>query len=166
VNLTTAILLGLMLVFEPPEADIMQRPPRDQKTPIFDFAMFMRTGLVSVIMLAGSYWVFFYEQSSGASIAQTRTAVVNMVVAVASAYLINCRSLRHSVLSLGFFTNPRMLLGIGLTGLLQLLFTYSPVMNRFLHTAPIDATAWLRILGVAAVSLVVVEIEKMIRCAR
>jgi hypothetical protein len=38
-----------------------------------------------MIMLAGSYWVFFYEQSSGASIAQTRTAVVNMVVAVASA---------------------------------------------------------------------------------
>ncbi len=166
VNLTTAILLGLMLVFEPPEADIMQRPPRDQKTPIFDFAMFTRTGLVSVIMLAGSYWVFFYEQNNGASIAQTRTAVVNMVVAVASAYLINCRSLRHSVLSLGFFTNPRMLHGIALTGFLQLVFTYAPVMNRLLHTAPIDATAWLRILGVAVAALVVVELEKKIRCVR
>ncbi len=163
VNLTTAILLGLMLVFEPPEADIMRRPPRDQKTPIFDMAMFMRTGLVSIIMLAGSYWVFFYEQNGGASIAQTRTAVVNTVVAVASAYLINCRSLRRSIFSIGWFSNPRLWLGIGLTAMLQLFFTYAPLMNRFLHTAPIDLLAWLRILGVALAALVIVEVEKKVR---
>ncbi|MCX6851531.1 MAG: HAD-IC family P-type ATPase [Verrucomicrobia bacterium] len=166
VNLTTAILLGLMLVFEPSEADIMKRPPRDQKTPIFDFAMFMRTGWVSAIMLAGSCWVFFYEQSSGASIAASRTAVVNMVVAVASAYLINCRSLRRSIFSIGLFTNLHLWLGIGLTIVLQLLFTYAPLMNRFLQTAPIEASAWSRILGVAAGAFVLVEIEKKIRCAR
>jgi hypothetical protein len=49
--------------------------------------MFMRTALVSLIMLAG--------------IVQNRTAVVNMVVAIASAYRINCRSLRQSILSAG-----------------------------------------------------------------
>ena len=163
VNLTTAILLGLMLVFEPPEADIMKRPPRDQKTPIFDFAMFMRTGLVSMIMLAGSYWVFFYEQNAGSTIAVCRTAVVNTVVAVASAYLINCRSLRRSIFSIGWFSNPRLWLGIGLTGVLQLVFTYAPLMNRYLHTAPLDATVWLRILGVAVAALVVVEMEKKMR---
>lgn len=163
VNLTTAILLGLMLVFEPPEADIMKRPPRDQKTPIFDFAMFMRTGLVSMIMLAGSYWVFFYEQNAGSTIAVCRTAVVNTVVAVASAYLINCRSLRRSIFSIGWFSNPRLWIGIGLTGLLQLVFTYAPLMNRYLHTAPLDATVWLRILGVAVAALVVVEVEKKMR---
>ena len=163
VNLTTAILLGLMLVFEPPESDIMSRPPRDQKQPIFDVAMFMRTGLVSLMMLAGSYWVFFYEQSTGASIAQTRTAVVNVVVAVAAAYLINCRSLRRSVFTIGWFSNPRLWLGIGLTALLQLAFTYAPFMNRFLHTAPIDAAAWLRIIGIAVATLVIVEVEKTVR---
>jgi magnesium-transporting ATPase (P-type) len=128
--------------------------------------MFMRTGLVSLIMLAGSYWVFFDAQNGGASIAASRTAVVNTVVAVASAYLLNCRSLRRSVFALGFFTNPRLLLGIALTVFLQLLFTYLPLMNRFLHTAPIEATAWLRILGVAAGAFVLVEIEKKIRSAR
>lgn len=163
VNLTTAMLLGLMLVFEPPEADIMSRPPRDLKTPIFDFAMFMRTGLVSAIVLAGSYWVFFYEQNRGSSIVETRTAVVNCVVAVASAYLINCRSLRRSIFSIGWFTNPRLWLGIGLTACFQLVFTFSPVMNRFLHTSPIDTAAWLRILAVAAGAFALVELEKMIR---
>ena len=47
--------------------------------------------------------------------------------------------------------------------MLQLIFTYAPVMNRYLHTAPIDAEVWLRILGVAVGALVVVEVEKRVR---
>ena len=34
INMTTAVLLGLMLAFEPKEPGIMSRPPRDPKTPI------------------------------------------------------------------------------------------------------------------------------------
>ena len=34
INMTTAVLLGLMLAFEPKELDIMRRPPRDPKMPI------------------------------------------------------------------------------------------------------------------------------------
>lgn len=59
-----------------------------------------------------------------------------------------------------------MLHGTALTGFLQLVFTYAPVMNRLLHTAPIDATSWLRILGVAVAALMVVELEKKIQCMR
>lgn len=163
VNLTTAILLGLMLVFEPPETDIMSRPPRDQATPIFDRVMFMRTGLVSAIMLAGSYWVFFTLQGQGESVAEARTAVVNTVVAVAASYLLSCRSLRRSLFSLGWWGNPRLLLGIGLTALLQLAFTYLPPMNQILQTAPLDLHVWIRILGVALLALCVVEFEKHLR---
>jgi hypothetical protein len=46
---------------------------------------------------------------------------------------------------------------------LQLIFTYAPLMNRYLQTAPLDATVWLRILGVALGALVVVEVEKRVR---
>ena len=34
INMTTAVLLGLMLVFEPKEPGLMARPPRDPQTPI------------------------------------------------------------------------------------------------------------------------------------
>jgi hypothetical protein len=47
--------------------------------------------------------------------------------------------------------------------LLQLLFSYVPVMNELFHTAPLEAEAWMRILGVALFSFVAVEIEKWIR---
>jgi len=36
-------------------------------------------------------------------------------------------------------------------------------MNRFLHTAPIAAAAWLRIIGIAVATLVIVEVEKTVR---
>ena len=54
INMMTAMFLGLMLVFEPKEHDLMQRPPRDPKEPILTFPLFMRTGFVTLILLAGA----------------------------------------------------------------------------------------------------------------
>lgn len=54
INMATAVLLGLMLVFEPKEAGLMSRPPRDPAQPILTFPLFMRTGLVTLLMLVGA----------------------------------------------------------------------------------------------------------------
>lgn len=48
----------------------------------------------------------------------------------------------------------------------QLLFTYAPFMHHLFHTAPLDGQSWLRITGVAALSFLVVELEKWIRFGR
>ncbi len=167
VNLTTAILLGLMLVFEPKEPDLMARPPRDPKRPLFTQELVFRTGLVSAIMVAGAFWLFFWEsRTAGASAAAARTAVVNVIVLVEVAYLFSCRSLHRSVFAIGWFSNPWALLGaVAMVGA-QLLFTYAPVMNRLFRTAPIAADSWLRIVGVAAAALAVVELEKWLRGTR
>ncbi len=50
VHLTTSVFLGMMLVFEPKEDDLMQRAPRDPKLPILTHALILRTGLVSVVL--------------------------------------------------------------------------------------------------------------------
>ena len=167
VNMTTAILLGLTLVFEPKEHGIMQRPPRDPKKPLLTAALAMRTGLVSLVMLAGAYWLFFWEmQVAGETIAQARTCVINVIVLVEMAYLFNCRSLNHSFFSVGLFSNPWLIVGALAMLAAQLLFTYAPVMNTLFHTAPISGQSWLRIVGVATVVFAVVEVEKWIRYGR
>jgi hypothetical protein len=51
-------------------------------------------------------------------------------------YLFNCRSLTRSAFRIGFFTNPWVLVGSAVMVVLQLLFTYTPVMNRLFQTAP------------------------------
>ena len=164
VNMMTAILLGLMLVFEPKERGLMQRPPRDPKRPLLTFALMMRTGLVSLVMLAGAFWLFFWEmQMEGGTIAEARTAVIDVIVVVEIAYLFNCRSLNHSFFAVGFFSNRWAIAGSLAMLAAQLLFTYAPVMNKLFHTAPIDAGSWLRIVAVAGASFAAVELEKWIR---
>jgi cation-transporting ATPase F len=167
VNMTTSIFLGLMLVFEPKEPDLMDRAPRDPKRPLLTMPLIMRTGLISLIMLAGGYWLYFYEINvGGETIAEARTAVINVIVMVETAYLLCCRSLNRSVLSIGLFTNPFVIAGsLGMIAA-QMLFTYTPLMNHLFHTAPLGAGAWLRILGVAAIAFAVVEFEKWIRFGR
>jgi cation-transporting P-type ATPase F len=166
VNMTTSILLGLMLVFEPKEADLMLRPPRDPGRPLMTFALIMRTVLVSLIMLLGAFWLFFYELGTGESQAAARTAVINVIVLVEIAYLFSCRSLTHSLFTIGWFTNRWAV--IGALGMLaaQLAFTYLPLMNTLFHTAPIDLGSWGRIACVALAAFVAVEFEKWIRFGR
>jgi cation-transporting ATPase F len=164
VNMMSAILLGLMLVFEPKEPGLMQRPPRDPRKLLLTVALAMRTGLVSLVMLAGAFWLFFWEMKmEGGTIAEARTAVINVIVVVEIAYLFNCRSLNHSFFSVGFLSNPWVIAGSLAMLAAQLLFTYAPVMNKLFHTAPTSGESWLRIVGVAAIVLVVVEIEKWMR---
>jgi magnesium-transporting ATPase (P-type) len=145
----------------------MQRPPRDPRKPLLTFALAMRTGLVSLVMLGGTYWLFTWElKVEGETVAAARTAVINVIVMVEIAYLFNCRSLHHSFFSLGFLSSRWALAGTLAMLSAQLLFTYAPVMNQLFHTAPISAESWLRIVVVAAVAFAVVEIEKWLRFGR
>jgi magnesium-transporting ATPase (P-type) len=164
VNFSTALLLGLMLVFEPKEPALMQRPPRDPRRPLLTLALSMRTGLVTLVMLAGAYWTFTYEmQQAGETLAEARTAVINVIVLVETLYLFNCRALNRPCFSHGFFANRWAFGGAAAMVVAQLLFTYTPVMNRLFHTAPISVESWLRILGVAAAVFMIVETEKWFR---
>ena len=142
----------------------MTHPPRDPKRPLLTFPLLMRTGLVSLILLAGSFWLFFWElRTEGVGEAAARTAVINVIVLVEIAYLFSCRSLKHSVFTIGWFTNRWAITGSLAMLAAQLLFTYAPVMNRLFHTAPIDGESWLRVVGVAVLAFVAVELEKWIR---
>ncbi len=167
INMSTAVLLGLMLVFEPKEADVMARPPRDPREPILTFPLLMRTGLVTLVMTIGAIFLFHWEmQAEGETLAEARTVVVNTIVMVETFYLFNCRSLTRSMFSIGVVSNPWALGGAAAMIALQLLFTYAPFMNRLFHSAPLGATAWLHVLAVAALAYAVVGFEKWVRFRR
>jgi Ca2+-transporting ATPase len=164
INLTTSVLLGMMLVFEPKEPDVMQRPPRNPREPILTVPLLMRTGLVTLMMGAGNVFLFHWEQGvAGASLNEARTIVVNTIVMVELFYLFNCRSLTRSVWSVGLFSNLWLLVGCAAMIGAQLVFTYAPFMNRLFQSAPISLTAWTHIVGVAVVAALVIGFEKWLR---
>ncbi len=163
INMTTAVLLGVMLAFEPKEHDIMLRPPRDTQAPILTWVLLGRILLVSLIMLVGAFGSFEWAIRQGYSDAAARTVAVNVFVIVELFYLFNCRSLSKSIFAVGLFSNRWLGLGVATMLLLQLAYTYMPIMNRLFHGAPIGWDAWWRILLTGVATYSIVGFEKWIR---
>jgi Ca2+-transporting ATPase len=163
INMTTAVLLGLMLAFEPKEGGIMRRPPRDPMAPILTPPLLLRIGFVGVLLLVGSFGLFEWALQSGAGENEARTVAVNVFVMGELFYLFGCRSLTRSMFSLGVFSNRWLLLGVAATILLQLGLTYLPAMNAVFHTAPIGLDAWGLATGVGVTIYAVVGFEKALR---
>ena len=100
---------------------------------------------------------------SGATIAEARTVAVNVFIIMELFYLFNCRSLTKSIFQLGFFSNMWVFGGVAAMLLLQLVYTYQPMMNRLFQSAPIDLVAWVRIVAAGIIGFTIVEFEKWLR---
>lgn len=147
INMTTAVALGLMLAFEPKEDDIMTRPPRAPNQSIVTGNLVLRIVVVGAIMLLGSFGLFTAAIESGSSLPEARTIAVNAFVAMEIGYLFNCRSLHRSVVSVGFFSNKWLWVGVLTTIILQGAFTYAPFMNSIFDTAPLALSDWWPVLA-------------------
>ncbi len=139
----------------------MLRPPRTPDSPILTRGVVFRICLVSLLMLAAAFWLFAWELSAGASLAEARTAAVNVFVMIELFYLFNCRSLQKSVYQLGLFSNPWVIGGAGAMFLLQLAYTYLPFMNRLFQSAPVGLPVWGRTVASGVAAFLIVELEKM-----
>lgn len=163
VNMVTAVTLALALAFEPAEADIMRRPPRDPREAVLSPFMLWRVGFVSVLLVGGSLGLFLWELARGTPVEVARTATVNLLMVGEAFYLLNCRRLVRPVSPWEGLTGNRWVpVTIALLLALQLAFTYAPPMQRLFHTAPLDGAAWGRILVFGLAVLLFVELEKAV----
>lgn len=159
-NMTTAIFLGLMLAFEPKEAGIMQRYPREPNSSILNKEIIGRIFLISFMLLAGSFMLFYQALANGRSIEEARSLAVTLFVVVQSFYLLNCRVLKSSIFKINPLSNPLILVGIALMMISQMLFLYTPFMNTLFQSAPISGADWAIIVLYGLFALLVVESEK------
>jgi Ca2+-transporting ATPase len=162
INMTTGGVLGLFLALEPKERDLMQRPPRAPDAPILSGRMLAQVAFVGLLILVAAFGLFEWELHRGAGLDAARTVALNTVALMQALYLVNCRSLRYSVLSIGLFRNGWLWWGVGGVFVLQAGITYLPFLNSLFQTAPIGMDEWLRILGASLAALVLVEAQKWI----
>ncbi len=163
INMTAAVFLGLTLAFEPREPSLMSKPPRDPSLPILKGELIFRIFLVGIMLLTGAFGLFEWALHHGASEEQARTIAINVFAVGESFYLLNCRSLRLSMFSLGLFSNMWVWGGIFFMILSQLAFTYLPIMNQLFHTAPISLNDWLHVFAVGFIIHIVIALDKAIR---
>ncbi|WP_158116769.1 cation-translocating P-type ATPase [Vibrio cincinnatiensis] len=161
-NMTTAVFLGLMLAFEPKEAGLMQRQPRELKEPILNREIISRIISVSSLLLLGAFGLFQWSVVQGASLEESRSIAVTLFVVVQSFFLLNCRRLNGSILTVPLHTNPWIVVGLLAMMGAQLAFLYLPMMNQLFHSAPISIAYWGVMIIYGGIVMVLVEIEKML----
>ena len=163
INMITAVTLALALAFEPPEADVMRRPPRDRNEPILSRYLVWRVVYVSVVMGGLTLLLFFTMLERYGDLELARAIAVNTLVAGELAYLLNTRFLIASTLSRRrFFTNPAVFISIGVLVFFQLVFTYTAPMQLWFGVKGLTLEHWGYVLLAGLVVFVVVEIEKLI----
>jgi Ca2+-transporting ATPase len=159
VNLATDGLPALALAVDPPEKDLMQRPPRDPRAGIFSRA-------VIALMVTGGVWstivnlsLFIWAMRSGRSAeeAMTMTFVSLVLIQFFKAY--NFRSDRHSVLNRPF-ANKWLNLAIIWELILLGLIIYLPFLHDMFDTFSLTLNDWLIIVGLALTVSPVLEIVK------
>jgi magnesium-transporting ATPase (P-type) len=161
INMVTAVALGLTLAFEPTEPATMRRPPRAAGEPLLSRYLVWRIVLVSALMVAGVFGVFYWAQARGASLDYARSMAVNAIVAMEVFYLFSVRYVHGSSLTFTGLLGTRAVLGgVSLVAAAQLALTYWPPMQRVFGMAPLSLVDGCAVIGVGVLLLLVVEIEK------
>ena len=161
VNMVTAVTLALALAFEPPEGDIMRRPPRPTDASILDRYFVTRIAYVSLLIGLGTFAMFHLARSWGYPVGYAQTLAVNTLVTFEVFYLFATRFILGPVLSLrGLLGSRPVLYSVGLVLLAQLGFTYLPFMQRLFDGAGLAPRDWLLCLLAGSFLLLVVELEK------
>ena len=159
VNLATDGLPALALSVDPPQEELMRRPPRDPHRGIF-------TRPVVALMSVGGVWsaavnlgVFVVSMSMGSTVkeAMARTFVSLVLIQFLKAY--NYRSDRHSVLNRPF-TNRWLNLSVVWEVLLLVAIMYVPFLQDAFGTFALSGAEWLALTGVAATVVPVLEAAK------
>jgi Ca2+-transporting ATPase len=178
INLVAAVALALPLAFEAKEPDVMSRPPRDPKEPVLNRFVVFRTFLAATLMTAGAVGLFLWRYelemaarastglTEGQIVSEAQTMAVTTVIMFQVFYMLNCRSLRDSVLGIGLFSNKTVYIGIGTVLALQALFIYAPPMQAVFSTFPLSAQSLLFSALAGAIILPVISLEKLFRSRR
>ena len=173
INLVATVALALPLAFEAREPDVMRRPPRRPDAPVLGAFVLIRTALVGLLMAGGALGLFLYEYhlelprvGHALALAEAQTMAVTTVILFQVFYLLNCRSLRDSILAIGLLSNPKVYAGIAALLVLQVGFVYAAPLNAVFGSAPLNADALTKSLAVAAVVLPVISLEKWLHARR
>ncbi len=175
VDLGTDMLPALALGTEKPTPSVMKQPPRGRDERLVDFSVISRAYLFlgpieAAACMFGFFYVLYGEGWTWGTILlpdhvgyrQATTACLTAIIISQIGNVFACRSSKESVIGLGLFTNPLILIGIGFELLLQLFIVYHPWGNRIFSTSPLSWSVWLVLLPFAFLLFLAEEVRKSI----
>lgn len=155
INLVTDGLPAIALGLEPPEKDIMMRPPRSSKDNIFS------DGLLSLIILRGTLLsvstlaVFASILYFTGQVTLARTGAFVTLVLTQLTHVFECKSERKTIFEIPLFNNRFLVLAVLCSLAMILSVVYIPFLQPVFKTATLTFNEWLLIAGFTALGPVV-----------
>ncbi|MBI4067121.1 cation-translocating P-type ATPase [Candidatus Gottesmanbacteria bacterium] len=159
INLITDGLPALALGNDPPEYDVMLKPPRAGNTLLHKrrWTFMFTEGLVmgiSVFMLY-LFSLLRYDLLTAQTIAFTTLCITQLIHALSN------RSTRTSLFILGFFSNKHLIYAIIFSFFLQVLVIYTNFGQIIFKTVTLNFYHWIAIMLVSFIPFFFVELKKL-----
>ena len=158
VNLVTDSLPAIALGLEPPEKNIMNRPPRDAKKSIF------ADGLMGKIVVEGfmigmfTILAFFIgNKYYGIEVARTMAFISLGMLELIHSF--NVKS-EESIFKVGLFENKYLLGAFVFGTVLQLGIIFVPSLAEIFKLTQLNTTQWLITIAISIAPIIIVEIQK------
>ena len=166
-NLVTDGLPALALAVEPPEPDVMRRPPFSPRESIFARGMgsyMIRIGIVfAIITIALMLWAYNHTHAAGYQRDPNtwKTMVFTTLCIAQMGHALAVRSNTRLTIELNPFSNPYLLGAVVVTTILQLMLVYIPPLQAFFGTYWLSPLELAICFGFSALMFVWVELEKL-----
>jgi Ca2+-transporting ATPase len=159
INLVTDGLPALALGVDPPEPDVMDRPPQSPKASAFDIwvkSIIFVIGIVMAIITLLIFLMYLDEYD----LVRAQTMVFSIMVVFELLLSFNCRSLKYSLLKVNPFKNKYLILAVISSFLLLLIVIYTPVLNDIFSTTALNLKDWLIIIVASLSAILGMEVTK------
>ena len=162
INVVTDGLPALALVVDPPEADVLQRPPRHPDEPMLGRAQWRFIITTGLLQAAATLGVFVWALNAR-DLTEARNLAFSVLVFGELFRAFAARSTTRVFWEVGAFTNMRLLGVVVFSVLLQLGIHHIPVAQAMFEIGPLSAADCALTLLVALGPVTVIEISKLAR---
>ena len=162
-NVVTDGIQDFALSFEKAEEDIMKEKPRSPKESLFNGSLLQEV-IAAAIVIGGivfAVW-YFLVQKVGMNINVARGYIMALMVFIQNIHVFNCRSEHKSAFSVPLKNNYFIVIGVLCSILLQIIVMEVPLLSTFLQTISVPLLDMFKLIGVAVIILIIMEIYKFI----
>jgi Ca2+-transporting ATPase len=149
INLVSDGIPALALGVEPPEADIMEREPRDRQESFFADYLGARILLRGLALGWLSYFMFDFALDRGAELAYAETLAFSTLIFAQLWHVFDARTFT-TIYHSNPFTNPYLLLAVAGSALLSIAVIYLPIGNSVFGTTALTPKHLLMVIAIAA----------------
>ena len=164
INLLTDVFPELALAVEPPEADVLTRPPRDPRRPMFTRSDLLRIGGEGTVITAGALSAYMFALARYGLGPQAGTVGFTALTLAQLLHAFSARSETHSFFDRQHLARNRWLpLSVAGTMGLQVAGNLLPPLRRLLGTTRMSLLDWATVLAAAGAPFLVNETIKHAR---